>query len=54
MHISHVEGKNDIADLFTKEMKDTEHCLDMVEMVTSPRLLHANPLREQSISTEVD
>ena len=37
--IHHIEGKLNVADLFTKEMKDSAHYLEMVEMVTSPRVL---------------
>ena len=37
--IKHIDGKLNVADLFTKEMKDTAHYLEMVDMVTSPRVI---------------
>ena len=38
--MKHIDGKLNVADLFTKEMKDTEHYLEMADMVTSPRMLY--------------
>ena len=37
--VIHVDGKKNIADLFTKEMKDVQHYLEMRDVVTSPRIL---------------
>jgi hypothetical protein len=35
--VEHIEGKLNIADLFTKEMKDTAHFHDLALTITSPR-----------------
>ena len=37
VQVQHVDGKCNVADLFTKEMKDSQHFLEMADMVTSPR-----------------
>ena len=37
--VLHIEGKRNIADLFTKEMKDTPHFEAMANTITSPRLI---------------
>jgi len=36
--IHHVEGKVNLADLFTKEMKDTGHFVELRDIMLSPRL----------------
>jgi hypothetical protein len=41
--IRHIEGKHNIADLFTKEIKDAKHLQNMAFTITSPRLVdHMN------------
>jgi hypothetical protein len=35
--ISHVEGKVNLADVFTKEMKDTSHFTALRDLFMSPR-----------------
>jgi hypothetical protein len=37
--ISHVDGKTNLADLFTKEMKDTGHFVELRDMMLRPRLV---------------
>ena len=37
--VSHIEGKSNIADLFTKEHKDVLHFEQMAKTITSPRLV---------------
>jgi len=39
VQISHVNGKVNLADLFTKEMKDTGHFVELCDMMLKPRLL---------------
>jgi len=39
VQISHVHGKVNLADLFTKEMKDTGHFVELCDMMLKPRLL---------------
>ncbi len=36
--IHHVEGKVNLADLFTKEMKDTSHFVELRDLMMKPRL----------------
>jgi hypothetical protein len=36
--IKHVMGKINLADLFTKEMKDTGHFVELRDIMMSPRL----------------
>ncbi len=36
--IHHVEGKVNLADLFTKEMKDTSHFVELRDIMMKPRL----------------
>ena len=43
IHVMHVPGKLNIADILTKEMKDDSHYRDMVDVITSPRLLNVDP-----------
>jgi hypothetical protein len=35
--IQHIEGKLNLADIFTKEMKDTSHCVALREMIMCHR-----------------
>jgi hypothetical protein len=37
--IHHVNGKTNLADLFTKEMKDTSHFVELRHLMMHPRLL---------------
>jgi hypothetical protein len=37
--VHHIEGKKNIADLFTKEMKDSQHFRNMAFTITTPRLV---------------
>jgi hypothetical protein len=37
--IQHVQGKLNLADLFTKEMKDTGHFVELRDIMMSPWLL---------------
>jgi hypothetical protein len=37
--ICHIKGKHNIADLFTKEIKDSTHFQRMAFTITSPRLV---------------
>jgi len=37
--ISHVDGKTNLADLFTKEMKDTGNFVELNDMMLRPRLV---------------
>jgi hypothetical protein len=37
--VRHIEGKKNIADLFTKEMKDAQHFRNMAFTITTPRLV---------------
>jgi hypothetical protein len=39
VQICHVNGKVNLADLFTKEMKDTGHFVALRDMMLKPRLL---------------
>jgi hypothetical protein len=36
--IQHVCGKNNLADLFTKEMRDTSHFVELRDLMLRPRL----------------
>jgi hypothetical protein len=36
--IQHVNGKTNLADIFTKEMKDTGHFMELRDLIMSPRL----------------
>ncbi len=38
VHLCHVNGKTNLADLFTKEMKDTGHFIELRDMMMHPRL----------------
>jgi hypothetical protein len=38
VNIQHVSGKTNLADLFTKEMKDTGHFVELRDIMMSPRL----------------
>jgi hypothetical protein len=35
--ISHIGGKHNLADLFTKEMKDTAHFVELRDLMMRPR-----------------
>jgi hypothetical protein len=37
VNISHVNGKTKLADIFTKEMKDTAHFIELHDLFMSPR-----------------
>jgi hypothetical protein len=37
--VRHIEGKKNIADLFTKEIKDSQHFRNMAFTITTPRLV---------------
>jgi hypothetical protein len=39
VHICHVDGKTNLADLFTKEMRDTSHFVALRDIMLHPRLL---------------
>jgi hypothetical protein len=39
VEICHVNGKVNMADLFTKEMKDTGHFVELCDLTLQPRLL---------------
>jgi len=38
VHITHVNGKLNLADIFTKEMKDTTHFVELRDIMLHPRL----------------
>jgi hypothetical protein len=38
VQICHVEGKKNLADLFTKEMRDTSHFVELRDLMMRPRL----------------
>jgi len=35
--IEHIAGKRNLADLFTKEMKDTSHFIELRDLMVRPR-----------------
>ena len=35
---SDIDGKHNVADIMTKEIKDKQHFIDMASVVTSPRV----------------
>jgi hypothetical protein len=37
--ICHIDGKTNLADLFTKEMRDTGHFVSLRDLMMCPRLL---------------
>jgi len=39
IQICHVDGKTNLADLFTKEMRDTSHFVELRDLMLHPRLL---------------
>jgi hypothetical protein len=45
--VRHIEGKKNIADLFTKEIKDSQHFRNMAFTITTPRLV-ANLISQSS------
>ncbi len=38
VQICHVDGKKNLADLFTKEMRDTSHFVELRDLMMRPRL----------------
>ena len=36
--VHHIDGKHNVADIMTKEIKDKQHFIDMASVVTSPRV----------------
>jgi len=38
VQICHVDGKKNLADLFTKEMRDTSHFVELLDLMMRPRL----------------
>ncbi len=38
VNICHVDGKTNLADLFTKEMRDTSHFVELRDMMLRPRI----------------
>jgi hypothetical protein len=46
--IKHIPGKHNIADLFTKEIKDPTHFRNMAFTITSPRLIADIPISDLS------
>ncbi len=41
--IRHIDGKRNIADIFTKEIKDSQHFQNMAFTITTPRLVADMP-----------
>jgi hypothetical protein len=39
VQICHVDGKTNLADIFTKEMRDTSHFVELRDLMLHPRLL---------------
>jgi hypothetical protein len=39
VHVKHIEGMQNVADIFTKEIKDVAHFRSMAFTLTSPQLL---------------
>lgn len=37
--ICHVDGKVNLADIFTKEMKDTGHFVELRDLIMCPRFM---------------
>jgi hypothetical protein len=49
--IQHIDGKKNIADLFTKEIKDSKHFQAMAFTITTPRLIvHIDISRHDSLA----
>ena len=38
VQICHINGKTNLADLFTKEMRDTAHFVELRDLMLHPRL----------------
>jgi hypothetical protein len=38
VNICHVNGKTNLADIFTKEMRDTAHFVELWDLMLPPRL----------------
>jgi hypothetical protein len=52
--VRHIAGKTNIADIFTKEIKDTQHFRNMAFIITTPRLIaNWNHLTGETISNGV-
>jgi hypothetical protein len=52
--IRHIPGKHNIADLFTKEIKDPTHFRNMAFTITSPRLIADIKISELSPQTAIE
>jgi hypothetical protein len=39
IRVSHIDGGLDLADIFTKEMKDTNHFVTLRDLFMAPRLI---------------
>ena len=48
--LGHIDGTKNIADLFTKEMKDKAHHIDFVCMIVSPRQAHLAAVQSATAS----
>jgi hypothetical protein len=50
--VRHIADKTNIADIFTKEIKDTQHLRNMAFNITTPRLIaNWNPITGETISS---
>jgi hypothetical protein len=52
--VRHIDGKNNIADLFTKEIKDSQHFRNMAFTITTPRLIADMATPESSDSLVIE
>ena len=41
IHVGHIPGRLNTADIFTKEFKDAQHHIDLVHSILSPREMSA-------------
>jgi hypothetical protein len=41
VQICHIDGKINLAVLFTKEMKDVTHFIELRDRIMSPRIIHS-------------
>ena len=39
IHVQHIDGKINLADIFTKEMKDVTHFIELRDRIMCPRLV---------------
>ena len=54
--VMHVSGKTNLADMFTKEMKDTNHFINLRNLIVSPHVLNKRatiPLPSSSVERGV-